>query len=1000
MKRIILLTIFIASCLATTLLRAAEILPLAGEWRFALDRNDVGTNEQWFATDLPDKIQLPGILQAQGYGDDISTDTPWVLTLGDAWWKIQPASLHDHFSQPGHVEVPFLSQPPKHYLGAAWYQRDVEIPTNWNGKHFTLFLERAHWQSTVWVDDKEFPANDSLVAPHITDLGVLTPGKHRLTIRVDNRLQLPARGHLVDSHSVSDSLGAAWNGIVGKMELRSTPPVWIDDVQIFSNLSNKTFRVVVRVGNMTGIPGKGRFAFVKGTFSGGAFWGFVNPISWETNGGTGEITLGFGDDATLWDEFQPNLKKYSVVLFYDETNLSAAFPFDTREVTFGLREITHNDKDLLINGRPVNLRLTHDGGEFPITGYPAMDVGSWKKIIQTCKDYGLNGIRFHSWCPPEAAFEAADELGFYLQPECGLWADFGSPEMQQWLNDETARILAAYGNHPSFILLSPSNEPRNYARFTPQWAVVNYAKDNRRLYSAGTGWADPSQVFGGAKYASLVRFGSGDLRNTSGWFGGDYRDALDTVHIPVLAHEVGQWCAYPDFDVINKFTGYLKPGNYDIFKYIAEREGVLNEDKDFAWASGRFQVATYKEEIEANLRTPGLSGFQLLDLHDYLGQGTALIGVVDAFWEPKSYVTAAEYRRFAGPTVPLARLASRIYTSNQTLESDVEIYHFGEKPITNAVPQWAIVNPSGKTVASGEWDARDIPIGKNIPLGKVSADLSKLPAPGAYKLVVGVGDNVRNLKSSETKMSEPPHVGSYNIIENDWNFWLYPAKVDTNTPSDVLMTRTWSEAATRLAAGGKVLFMPGAGDLDPAKCPPMKNVPVFWNIQMTVRPPANTRPKFDAMLGLLCDTKHPAMAEFPTEANCDWQWTQLVNNVRSVNLSKAPPSLRPIVSAIDDWNRNWRLGVIFECNVGPGRLLVSAINLDNERGGSELQQLRRSLLDYMAGDRFKPTATLTLEQAGSLWKNGSGVATTTEPARAFDPDLNDGTITNSVPPKP
>ena len=157
-----------------------------------------------------------------------------MLTLGDAWWKIQPASLREHFSQPGHVEVPFLSQPPKHYLGAAWYQRDFDVPTNWSGKHFTLFLERAHWQSKVWIDDQEFPANDSLVAPHVTDLGVLTPGKHRLSIRVDNRTQLPAAGHLVDSHSISDGLGAAWNGIVGKIELRATPPVWIDDVQVFT----------------------------------------------------------------------------------------------------------------------------------------------------------------------------------------------------------------------------------------------------------------------------------------------------------------------------------------------------------------------------------------------------------------------------------------------------------------------------------------------------------------------------------------------------------------------------------------------------------------------------------------------------------------------------------------------------------------------------------------------------------------------------------------------
>ena len=979
MKRIILLPIFIAACLAATALRAAETIPLAGEWRFALDRNDVGTNEQWFAKDLPDKIKLPGILQAQGYGDDISTDTPWVLTLGDAWWKIQPASLRDHFSQPGHVEVPFLSQPPKHYLGAAWYQRDIEIPAGWRGRHFTLFLERAHWQSTVWVDDKEFPANNSLVAPHITDLGMLTPGKHRLTIRVDNRLQLPARGHLVDSHSISDSLGAAWNGIVGKIELRSTPLVWIEDLQVFPNLEYRSIIVRGRIGNssprITSVQ-LSLMAFTQNRGGGGHGSGVTKiQIQVPLLGTNFETKLELSPDAASWDEFSPIRQNLSAIITDSNNNEK----LDSQMIAFGLREITHNDKDLLINARPVNLRLTHDGGEFPITGYPAMDVESWKKIIQTCKDYGLNGIRFHSWCPPEAAFEAADELGFYLQPECGLWADFGSPEMKQWLNDETARILAAYGNHPSFILLSPSNEPRNYSRFTPQWAADNYAKDPRRLYSAATGWFDPSQVNGGAQYASLVRFGGGDLRNTSGWFGRDYHNALETVHIPVLAHEVGQWCAYPDFDVMKEFTGYLQPGNYDIFKYIAGQQGVLDEDQAFAWASGRFQVECYKEEIEANLRTPGLAGFQLLDLHDYLGQGTALIGVVDAFWQPKSYVTAAEFRRFAGPVVPLARLTKRVFTTSDSFDVNAEAANFGETALTNAPVVWDIVNSSNCIVANGWLGSFTIPIGKNFPLGKISADLSKLPAPAAYKLIV--------------EIQNPP-------FANDWNFWLYPAQVSAATPADVLVTRNWSEAATRLAAGGKVLFMPGAGDLDPTKCPPMKNVPVFWNIQMTVRPPQNPTPRFDAMLGLLCDTNHPALAEFPTEANCDWQWTQLVNGVRSVNLSTTPPSLRPIVSAIDDWNRNWRLGVIFECNVGPGRLLVSAINLDDERSGSELQQLRRSLLDYMAGDQFKPAAALTPEQVSGLWAGGSNGAATTQPARAFDPDLNDGTISNAVPQKP
>jgi hypothetical protein len=989
--KIFTLAALVLSGLAAKPLHAAETLPLAGEWRFALDRNDVGTNEQWFAKNLPDKIHLPGILQAQGYGDDISTDTPWVLGLGEAWWKIQPTKLREHFSQPGHVEVPFLAQPPKHYLGAAWYQRDVDIPTNWQGLHFTLFLERAHWQSTVWVDGKEFPANDSLVAPHITDLGVLTPGKHRLTIRVDNRLQLPAAGHLVDSHSISDGLGAAWNGIVGEIELQSTPPVWIEDVQVFPNLEKKSALVKIQIGNATGKKGSGTIWFGCGTAP-SAETSIIEELSvmtpknvtWDTNETLLSLEVPLTNYPTKWlewNEFHPNLR-----LLYLELNGKSID--DSRNTVFGFREISHNDKDLLINGRPVNLRLTHDGGEFPLTGYPAMDVASWKKIVQTCKDYGLNGIRFHSWCPPEAAFEAADELGFYLQPECGLWADFGSPQMKQWLNDETARILKAYGNHPSFILLSPSNEPRNYSRFTPQWAATNYAKDNRRLYSAGTGWADPAQVNSGAQYASLVRFGGGELRNSTGWFGGDYRSALDTVHIPVLSHEVGQWCAYPDFDVMQKFTGYLQPGNYDIFKYLAEQNGVLDEDRAFAWASGRFQVECYKEEIEANMRTPGLSGFQLLDLHDYLGQGTALIGVLDAFWQPKSYVTAAEFHRFAGPVVPLARLASRVFTSDQTFNSDVEMYNFGETPFTNAASYWQIVNTAGATVAHGEWAARDIPIGKNIPLGKVSADLSKLAAPGAYQLKV---------------WAEPEYHGTHSSLlhpfcSNDWNFWLYPVQVDASTPADVLVTHDWGEAATRLAAGGKVLFMPGAGDLDPSKCPPMKNVPVFWNIQMTVHPPANPAPKFDAMLGLLCDTNHPALAEFHTEPNCDWQWIQLVNGVRSVNLTAAPRELKPVVWAIDDWNRNWRLGVIFEANVGPGRLLVSAINLDNERGGSELKQLRRSLLDYMAGEKFKPSATLTPEQAGGLWAKGA--ATTSEPARAFDPDLNDGNIPPPAPQKP
>lgn len=258
----------------------------------------------------------------------------------------------------------------------------------------------------------------------------------------------------------------------------------------------------------------------------------------------------------------------------------------------------------------------------------------------------------------------------------------------------------------------------------------------------------------------------------------------------------------------------------------------------------------------------------------------------------------------------------------------------------------------------------------------VSTDLANLPAPAQYKLVATKTIASLNL--------------THESYQNDWNFWLYPAQVEDSKTSDVLVTSVWAEAENKLAAGGKVLFLPTTADLDSAKCPPMRNTPVFWNIQMTVRPPQNKTPRFDAMLGLLCDMNHPALAEFSTEKNCDWQWTHLINGVRSVNLTAAPHDLKPIVWAIDDWNRNWKLGVIFECNVGAGRLLVSVINLNSERGGSELKQLRRSLLDYMGGEKFKPTATLTTEQARALWIRGNGNAN--EPARVFDPDLNDGSI--------
>ena len=213
----------------------AQSISLAGNWRFALDRADAGLSEQWFNRDLPDKIKLPGALQSQGYGDEISVNTPWVLTLYDRNWFLRDD--YQAYTNAGHVKVPFVCQPPRHYLGAAWYQRDIDIPKDWQDRRVVLFLERPRWESRVWLDDQFIGTNISLCAPHEYELGVaLKPGKHRLTVRVDNRMIMAYRP---DAHSVSDSLDSTWNGIVGKMELRSTPPVWIDNVRVFPDAAKK-----------------------------------------------------------------------------------------------------------------------------------------------------------------------------------------------------------------------------------------------------------------------------------------------------------------------------------------------------------------------------------------------------------------------------------------------------------------------------------------------------------------------------------------------------------------------------------------------------------------------------------------------------------------------------------------------------------------------------------------------------------------------------------------
>ncbi len=948
----IVLGVLLVLAPATT--QAARPMSLDGYWNFEMDPTDAGEQQQWFNRNLRYGMRLPGIIQHSYQGNPISIQTPWVLTQYDRFWFLRDD--YKGYLEPGKIVVPFLSQPPRHYLGAVWYQRDIPITQQTAGRRIVLTLERPHWETTVWLDGQKLGSNRSLVAPHVYDLGTPASGRRRLTIRVDNRMVLPYRP---DAHSVSDSLGATWNGIVGKIELSDTGRVWIDDAQVFPNLEKKTMLVKVRIGNQTGRSGAGTLT---------AIWPDIGvvPVNWDENGGTAEVEVLLRDDAATWDEFNPKL--HQLRLWLRSTGVD-----EYHDLRIGLRDFHAEGNEFRLGNRAINFRGTHNGGDFPLTGYPPTDLKSWRSLFETCRRWGLNHMRFHSWCPPEAAFDAADELGFYLQVEPGMWNEIspGTP-MERILYEETDRIIKAYGNHPSFMLLSASHEPQGkWDEALPKWVEHYRKQDPRRLYTTGTGHTERElpNLTEGTDYLAVHRIGTNMLRRESGWFGGDYRSALEAVNLPVIAHEVGQWAAYPDFEIIKKFKGYLRPGNFEIFRDSLKEHGLIEKNRSFVQASGAFQLACYKEEIEANLRTPGLGGFQLFDLHDYLGRGTSLVGLLDAFWDAKLYAKPEDFKLFCNSTVPLARFRQRIFTTADTLSVDLELAHFGAEPIENVIAVWKITG--GDPGAQGESEARTIPIGKNIPIGKAVAEMSKFP-PGEYKLAVTVAPISFFTAVDRKIISGPGVVRGVTYFENAWSFWVFPvgdeiASSRSCAPSnrpELLVTRSWEQAEKRLAAGGRVLFVPYPQDLDWTS-PPLDSVPIFSN--------RLTTPAWGRTLGLwinrpIGESKSRMLDGFPTSDHFDWQWAQIIQNVRAVNLDRLPAELEPVVWAIDDWNRNYKLGVIFEGAVGDGRLLVSAFDVTRPAETNPVaRHLRNVLIRYAESDCFQPNVSLLPERMRSLF---------------------------------
>ncbi|MFO1491425.1 MAG: discoidin domain-containing protein [Kiritimatiellia bacterium] len=906
--------------------RAAETVDLSGKWSLALDAQDGGTMPAAVGG-----VLLPGALQNQGFGEDVSTASKWIGGIVDRSWYDSPRYAKDR--EPGSVRIPFWLQPDKRYIGPAWYERKVTVPTSFADRRAVLHLERPHWVTTVWLDGKEMGTRDSLSVAHEYDLGTVTPGEHTLRIRVDNRMVIDVGEN---SHSMSDHTQGNWNGVVGKIELRATPRVWLDDVQVWPDAGGRKARVTARIGNATGAAGQGSLEWSCG-MTGGQF-----RTQWCKDGGDVEWEIEFAEGTPRWDEFSPALQTL-------KTGLKTEQGVHVREDRFGLRTIATEGTQFTVNGRKTFFRGTLECCIFPLTGYPPTDVAAWRRIVRICKAHGLNMIRFHSWCPPEAAFVAADEEGFYYQVECASWANQsttigdGKP-IDIWIYAEADRILRAYGNHPSFMLMPYGNEPGggNHRAFLSKWVEHCKARDQRRLYTTAAGWPEmPVNQYHNSPDPRLQRWGEGlrsRLNHQVPTTRPDFHDYIAARTVPVVSHEIGQWCVYPNFDEMAKYTGPLKAKNFGIFKDSLDAAHMGDQARDFLLASGKLQALCYKEEIEAALRTKGMGGFQLLDLHDFPGQGTALVGVLDPFWDEKGYITAAEYRRFAGPTVPLARLDARTFTTAQTLHTDVELSHFGAAPIA-AKPVWTLRDARGKAVREGRLPDITAPVDNGIPLGVIDIPLAGLPAPAKYNLEVAL---------------------TGTDAANDWDVWVYP---ETAPDAAAVLISTGLDPATRakLLDGASVLLLPPAARIE-SRGIETGFTPVFWNT-------AWARGQKPETLGILCKPEHPVFAQFPTEYHQNWQWWEVIKGAKVLVLDDQPAELRPLVQSIDTWFENRRLGLLVEARVGKGRLMISGMNLSDDLATRPVaRQFRASVLRYMASPAFAPKVALTLEQVETFLK--------------------------------
>ena len=926
-------------------LQAQQIISLEGSWDFA-----VGDSAHY-----DDYVMLPGSMLTNGKGNDVDVNTPWTGSLYDSSFYFNP--YMEPYRQKGRMKFPFFLTPEKHYVGTAWYRKYVYVPKDWSDQRIMLMLERPHIETTVFVNGHEVGHQMSLSVPHRYDVTkyIRKGESNEIAIKVYNGIENVCVGQ--DSHSVTDQTQGNWNGIAGRIELQAQwKKLNIKRVRIIPLVAESAVIVEVKLENhVDGLRFFPMYDYnVKANIRevhDGQPGKVVMSSKVMAEGSRIRLRFDLGDKMKYWDEFHPNL--YRLTVEAGET---------AYETLFGLRDIKVKGRQMLINGRPLFLRGTVENCCFPETGYPPTDEDEWMRIFKKCKEYGINHVRFHSYCPPEAAFTAADHVGIYLQPEGPSWPNHGvrlrrGMKIDQYLLEESKRIIDEYGHHPSFVMMAAGNEPAgDWVTYCNDWVKQMHEYDSTKVYcgaSVGGGWAwdDGSEyhVKGGARGLDWDKKApSSDDDYYSGIeFPRNYKKETAN-QTPIIAHEQGQWCAFPDFKETAQYTGVYKASNFEIFRDMLRDNGMEQMAEKFLMASGRLQTLCYKYEIERNLRTKDYAGFQLLGLNDYSGQGTALVGPLNVHWREKGYCTASQWREFCNPFVLLARFPKFVYTNDETLRIPVEAYNACYADLEGVTASYYIADDTMRVYHGGRFETTLVPVGKNHEMGIVEYDLSAVSQPTKLTLCVKVG----------------------NIIKNHWDFWVYPKEMRNEAVNSTLYTLNSklyisdfldSHAVKVLKKGGTVLLT-AAGRVMLGSDVKQTYLPVFWNTSwFKMRPPHTT--------GAYIEKTHPLFSHgFPTDDWANLNWWELLNKAQVMNLRELPSDYQSPIQPIDTWHVSRKLGMLIEARVLKGRLLMTTMEIARDLEHRPVaRQMRQAILDYIQSDDFQPAITLAPETIWNLY---------------------------------